>query len=152
MKLVNKFYTLKTLLIITLSFVLLNFNIIAKEKKAKDTFARIDSITADYSKFLTDEKITFKGTFLDPKDMDIYSIVWDFGDGNIATGTLTTASDVYANPGRCSPYKNECFSTIITSNVYKKPGDYRIIFSVKNSKGDRYSDTEEIIISEDSKN
>lgn len=148
----KKVFTLSTLFVITLSFILLNFNIVAKEEKTETTYVRIDSITADHAKFITNKKITFKGTFLDPADMDIYSIAWDFGDGNIATGTLTTASDVYANPGRCSPYKNECFSTIIASNVYKISGDYTIIFSVKNSKGNLYTDSEEIIVSENSGN
>ncbi len=48
----------------------------------------------------------FEGSFRDPGTKDEYSIVWDFGDGNIATGTLTTSKDLYANPGRCTPYKN----------------------------------------------
>ncbi len=75
-----------------------------------------------------------------------YSIVWDFGDGNIASGTLTTSKDIYGNPGRCSPYENKCYSTVKTTNIYSKPGSYTVTFSVKNSKGARYENSETIIV------
>ncbi len=110
----------------------------------------IDSVKSNHSKNIVGEKISFKGTFKDPGALEEYSIVLDFGDGNVATGTLTTAKDVYANPGRCTPYKNMSYnySIIKADNTYAKPGSYTVTFSVENSKGTKHEDSREIVVEE----
>ncbi|MBL7047751.1 MAG: PKD domain-containing protein [Candidatus Marinimicrobia bacterium] len=85
----------------------------------------IDSITTNKSQYIVGEKISFKGTFRDPGSMEEYSIVWDFGNGNVATGTLATAE-----------------------NVYAKPGAYAVTFSVENSKGIKHEDSKVIKVEE----
>ena len=76
------------------------------EDSGNGELVTIDSITSHQSQYIVGEIISFQGTFRDPGAMEEYSIVWNFGDGNVATGTLTAVKDVYANPGRCTPYQN----------------------------------------------
>lgn len=96
------------------------------------------------------KKNSFEDTFRDPGAMEEYSIIWNFGDRNVATGTLTAAKDVYANPGHCTPYKNICYncSIIKVDNTYAKHGSYTVTFSVENSKGTKYENSKEIVVEE----
>ena len=147
MRTIKIILTIGILQIFCMNLLTSRLGLFAKDfKDDNGSTTRIDSITTKYKKYLTDKEITFKGTFMDPAYTDVYSIGWDFGDGNFATGTLTTSTDLYANPGRCSPYRTKCYSTISVSNVYAKPGVYTVTFFVKNSKGDLSKDSEEIVV------
>jgi PKD repeat protein len=49
---------------------------------------------------LIDELVSYTGIFTDPGSLDTHTILWDFGDGATAAGTLTpthtyTATDIY---------------------------------------------------------
>jgi hypothetical protein len=44
------------------------------------------------------EEVCFHGAFADPGSADTFSIVWRFGDGAVAVGTLTPVH-IYAEPG-----------------------------------------------------
>ncbi len=120
------------------------------EDTSNSGLATIDSVTTVHSHNIVGKKISFKGTFRDPGAMEEYSIVWDFGDGNVATGKLAAAKDVYANPGRCTPYKNMYYnySIIKADNTYSKPGSYTISFSVEDSKGTKHQDSRVIVVEE----
>ncbi len=43
-------------------------------------------------------ELSFTGVFTDPGTLDTHTILWDFGDGNTITGTLTTPH-TYTGPG-----------------------------------------------------
>jgi PKD repeat protein len=124
------------------------------EESGDGGLVMIDSITTNQSQYIVGEKISFKGTFKEPGAMEEYSIAWNFGDGNVATGTLATAKDVYANPGRCTPYQNMRYnySTIKVDNTYAKPGTYTVTFSVENSKGTKYEDSRIIVVEKNDSN
>lgn len=132
--------------ITVLTSFFLNLNVSANDE-VRDGWIKIDSITTKSSKYEVEKCIAFEGTFLDPHPTDEYTIIWDFGDGKMETGTFTTATDMYANPGRCSPYKNQCYCTVKVTNTYSKPGNYNVSFSVKTGQGATYTDSEEIVVS-----
>lgn len=139
----------KQILIFALCIFVFHTDLFA-EDSGNDGLVVIDSVTSSHAKNIVGEKISFQGTFMDPGAMEEYSIVWDFGDGNVATGTLTAAKDVYANPGRCTPYKNMSYnySIIKADNTYAKPGSYTVTFSVENSTGTKYEDSRVIVVEE----
>ncbi len=143
-------FRIKIILILSLCTFLFHphfFSNLSAEDETESTWVSINSITTKNSDFTTGKKILFESSFRDPGKMDVYTIVWDFGDGTISTGTLTTAGDRYANPGRCTPYKNICYSMVKATNVYKTPGSYTVTFSVQNSEGVRHevSDTIDVV-------
>jgi len=45
--------------------------------------------TGEYPDGYVSKPITFNGSFTDPGTGDTHTITWDFGDGSVATGTLT---------------------------------------------------------------
>lgn len=124
------------------------------ENSGNGKLVTIDSITSQQSQYIVGGIISFQGTFRDPGAMDEYSIVWNFGDGNVAAETLTAAKDVYANPGRCTPYQNMLYnySIIKVDNTYSQPGSYTVTFSVENSKGAKYQDSMVIVVEENESN
>lgn len=147
----KRFYLrIKLVLILFFCFFVFHTNLFAKDSGDISSLAKIESISPVLPKYKAGEKITFVGTFRDPAPTDEYSIAWDFGDGNIYTGTLTTSKDIYANPSRCSPYKNICYSKVNADTIYSKPGSYTVTFSVTNSKGTKHEDSKMIIVEENS--
>lgn len=139
-----------TLNIITIIFVcvILHISNLQANKPTSGAWLKINSITTKQNKYLTENEISFEGTFHDPHPTDVYTIVWDFGNGNIETANFTTATDMYANPGRCSPYKSQCHCIIKVSNTYSSSGTYNVTFSVETSNHTKYSDSEEIVVSD----
>lgn len=65
---------------------------------------------------------TFKGSFIDPGVLDTHTITWDFGDGQVATGTLTP------------------------THIYTAVGTYTVTLTVVDDDGGMGQDTLTIIV------
>ncbi|MFC1817373.1 PKD domain-containing protein, partial [Thermodesulfobacteriota bacterium] len=66
---------------------------------------------------LPGDALGFTGSFTDPGTLDTHSITWDFGDGTIATGTMTPV------------------------HLYTTPGNYTVTVTVTDNDGGLGSDT-----------
>ncbi len=86
-----------------------------------------------YTPTLTNQPLTFAGSFTDPGWLDTHTFLWDFGDGATASGSLTP-SHTFLNPGVYTVTltvtdddggvgSDSALVEVVTSQVVYDPGD-----------------------------
>jgi len=76
------------------------------------------------------DTLTFHGSFTDVNVLDSHTATWDFGDGTVASGTLTE--------GKTGPEENigsEVTGVVTASHAYSNPGTYTVTLTVTDDDG-----------------